>query len=261
MRKVLWLLLILSTHLTISQIDSSDVFIIGDKTSEPNTDTLVINDNDITHALKFDVGRIWSEVYLMSFEHLIKNSRWALEYEASFDMETETFWYDWYTNYKFTEPENNVINYNSGFSWSFIYVAGIGVNLKKYLSVKKRGIYGLYVALKLKERLGHVSVKSREVFGVYDKIEFIGNMNLIEIAPTIGYCFYLWDLVLIEPLAGPSGILTIMKYPTFEENQSDAYWKAHRGVRFSPAFHFGLRISYPKLNLSTINWSSLYVPF
>lgn len=231
------------TFLSIGQADTSDVFVIGDeKIVEQKEDTLLVKRRDITNCFKFDVARVYSGVYILSFEHLIDDDRWSLEYELGFDIETERFWYDWYTDKKFVEPENNSPLFSAGFRSSYDFVFGGGIALKHYISKRKSGIYGWYFGVKLKERYGHASVKNNSGFGTFPSLEYNGAMNFFEVSAIGGYSMCFWDFLIVDPFLGPSAILVSTRYASFEEDVNGVYWQEKRSQRILPAIHFGLRI-------------------
>lgn len=238
--------LIILNNIAFSQVDSSGVFVIGgDVPVEEKSDTILVKRRDITNCLKFDAGRIYSEVYILSFEHLIDNDRWSLEYELSFDIETDKFWYDWYTDYKITEPENNTQDFDAGFRSQIDFVFGGAIALKHYLSKRKSGIYGWYAGFKIKERYGQSTVSNNSGFGTFTVLEYKGSINLFETSLIFGYSMCLWDLVIIDPFLGPSAILCSTRYGTFEQDLNGLYWNENKTHRILPALHFGMRIGVP----------------
>lgn len=243
MKKILTCLYLSFSAIGLCQNDTSDVFIVGDSPSEVSEDSILVKRLDFNNALKFDVARIYSAVYMMSFEHLIDDNRWSLEYEGSFDLETDRFWYDIYTDYKFSDVENNSSLYSGEFRSSYMFFAGIGITLKHYLSKKKSGIYGLYLGLKLKDRYGQIDVYNKSApNNPIPKTSFTGTLNLFEITPTLGYSFCLWDFVIVDPFIGPSAIVSSLKYGSFENENNGAYWQEHKRTKLFPALHFGFRI-------------------
>lgn len=250
---ICFLLLMAKFSISIGQVDTSDVFVIGDKAPvELAEDTLIVKRRDITNCFKMDAGRIYSEVFILSYEHLIDNDRWSLEYELGYDIETDKFWYDWYTDYKFVELENNAITYDAGFRSSYSFVLSVGVALKHYLSKTKSGIYGWYFGIKLKERYGWVSVKNDSNFGAYPAMEFNGGMNFIEVSPIWGYSMCFWDFLIVDPFLGPSAILASTRYASFEEDDYGYYWQKKNIHKVFPAVHFGLRIGIETRGISRL---------
>lgn len=237
------LLLCMIGSVSTAQEDTSDVFVIGDDApSEVALDSFVVKRREITNCFKLDAGRAYSGVYMMAFEHLIDNDRWSLEYELSYDLDTERFWYDWYTNYKFVEPEDNSPSYDEGFRSSYSFVVGGGVALKHYISKRKSGIYGMYLGAKLKERYGWAFVKNDSNFGAFPSLEYRGVMNFLEASAIVGYSMCFWDFLVVDPFLGPSAILVSTRYASFEEDTNGFYWQEKRLHRIVPALHFGLRI-------------------
>jgi hypothetical protein len=232
------------TFFSNGQEDTSNVFVIGDVAPvDIAQDTVIVKRRQITNCFKIDAGKAYSGVYLMSFEHLIDNDRWSLEYELSYDIDTERFWYDWYTDYKYSEPENNSTTFTGIFSNSYDFVFGGGIALKHYLSKKKSGIYGWYFGVKLKERYGRASVSNGgSFFWPFPTVRFEGFMNFLEFSAICGYSLCLWDFLVIDPFLGASAIMTTYRYGTFEEGTSGYYWEEKSMNRILPALHFGLRV-------------------
>ncbi len=231
------------TSVSIGQEDTSDVFVIGDQNPlETTEDTVLVKRRDITNCFKMDAGRAYSGVYMLAFEHLIDNDRWSLEYELSFDFDTERFWYDWYTDYKYVEPEVNSPSFDGAFKSSYNFVFGAGIALKHYISKTKSGIYGWYFGIKVKDRYGWATVRNYSFFGTFPELKYQGAMNFFEVSAISGYSMCFWDFLIVDPFLGPSVILTNIQYATLEEDVNGFFWQERRLQRISPAIHFGLRI-------------------
>ena len=219
---------------SFSQEDTTDVFIVGEK-SEIEKDTVEVIKVGATNVFKFDAGRIYAEDYCLSFEHLIDDDRMSLEYELSFALEVDKFWFDRYTRDMIYTVDNNTVSHQGSLDGNYQFFAGAGVTFKRYLSKRKSGIYGFYLGGKVKNRFG-----TTDLSGPIDS--FRGHINLLELIPVAGYSFWLWDFIVIDPFLGPSAVIAFTKHASLEENTSGMYWEPKSTTFFSPAIHFGLRV-------------------
>ena len=222
MKKTLLVLILSISFNLFCQVDTSDVFVVGDI----NSTQKVIKEIDARNTFKFDMAKAYMEQSIFSVEHLLSNKT------SSIEPEIIALWgpNDWVFNY-YTEtfkPEDSVLRD----AYPGIQI-GAGFGYKRYINKYKRGLYGHYLGLKIKNKTG-------KFFPFLYSNSFpnaFGYVSITELSLYYGYSFWLFNLIQIDPFLGASVASTFVTYKKgFNSNEYS------NQVIFKPSIVFCLRI-------------------
>jgi len=222
MKKPLIVLILTINFNLFCQVDTSDVFVVG----EGNNTEKAIKEIDTRNTFKFDMAKIYMEQSIFSVEHLLSNKTSSIEPEIIVLWEP----YDWVFNY-YTEtfnPKDSVLRD----AYPGIQI-GAGFGYKKYINKYKKGLYGHYFGLKIKNKTGKFFPS------LYSNLfpNAFGYVSITELSLYYGYSFWLFNLIQIDPFLGASIASTFVTY-----KKGFNPYEYNNQVIFKPSIAFGLRI-------------------
>ena len=242
------LILMLIINTLFSQVDTSDVFIIGGSDTKI-VDTVIQQKAIIKSSFKYEIARLALGEITFSFEKGSKDLKSSFEPEATLFWLGQGFYFlDYFTNNKidnlsFFTPSPNL---------------GIGLTYKRYISKKKAPLFGPYLAVKLRNRFAKLSqeVEDKILSNFSQNIlnpvignpqhtglfSFNGYFNMVELSLLIGNSIWKRDWFHMDVYIGPSLSFSNFKYGKHKQTDFHHTWEEKKGSTLLPSINFGFRI-------------------